>query len=81
LNIGCYKTAWTMAPKIRKATQEQDALYKLNGFIEMDDAYFGERTVTGKRWRGAGGKSSVMIAIGASAYRSGEAVFSEDGSN
>ena len=29
----------------------------------MDDAYFGERTVTGKRDRGAGRKRSVLIAV------------------
>jgi len=69
LNIGCYKTAWTMAHKIHKAMQERDARYKLNGFMEMDDAYFGERTVTGRRGRGAGGKSSVIIAIGTRAYK------------
>ena len=64
LKIGCYKTAWTMAHKIHKAMQERDTFYKLDGFMEMDDAFFGERTVTGKRGRGAGQKSSVIIAIG-----------------
>jgi transposase-like protein len=53
-----------MAHKIHKAMQEQDSLYQLGGLMEMDDAYFGERTVTGKRGRGAGGKSSVLIAVG-----------------
>lgn len=64
LEIGCYKTAWTMAHKIHKAMQERDTRYKLGGLMEMDDAYFGERTVTGKRGRGAGGKSAVIIAVG-----------------
>ncbi len=64
LHIGCYKTAWTMSHKIHKAMEERDTNYKLGGVPEMDDAYFGERTVTGKRGRGAGKKSSVIIAVG-----------------
>ena len=72
LQIGCYKTAWTMAHKIHKAMQERDSLYKLGGLLEMDDAYFGERTVTGKRGRGAGGKSSVLIAVGTRIYKDQE---------
>ena len=35
----------------------------------MDDAYFGERTLTGKRGRGAGDKSSVLIAVGTQKYK------------
>jgi len=69
LKIGCYKTAWTMAHKIHKAMQERDTQYKLSGLMEIDDAYFGERTVSGKRGRGAGGKSSVIIAIGIRIYK------------
>ena len=69
LEIGCYKTAWTMAHKIHKAMQERNAIYQLGGLIEMDDAYFGERTVTGKRGRGAGGKKSVLIAVGTQRYK------------
>jgi len=48
---------------------ERDANYKLGGVLEIDDAYFGERTVTGKRGRGAGGKTSVIIAVGTRRYR------------
>jgi len=69
LQIGCYKTAWTMSHKIHKAMHERDANYKLGGVLEIDDAYFGERTVTGKRGRGAGGKTSVIIAVGTRRYR------------
>ena len=69
LRIGCYKTAWTMAHKIHKAMQERDSNYKLGGIMEMDDAYFGERNVTGKRGRGAGNKSVVIIAVGTRVYK------------
>jgi transposase-like protein len=64
LDLGCYKTAWTMAHKIHKAMYEQDQATKLAGLIELDDSYFGERNVTGKRGRGAAGKKPVFIAVG-----------------
>lgn len=69
LQIGCYKTAWTMSHKIHKAMQERDANYKLGGIIEIDDAYFGEQTVTGKRGRGSAGKSCVIVAVGTHEYK------------
>ena len=58
-----------MSHKIHKAMQERDANYKLGGILEIDDAYFGERTVTGKRGRGAAGKSCVIIAVGTREYK------------
>jgi transposase-like protein len=58
-----------MAHKIHKAMHERDTLYKLGGLMELDDAYFGERTVSGKRGRGAAGKSSVIIAVGTRCYK------------
>jgi len=57
-----YLTAWTMSHKIRKAMQERNALYKLTALIEMDDAYFGGPE-HGKRGRGAGNKSKVLIGV------------------
>lgn len=57
-----YPTAWLIIHKIRKAMQDQDAPYKLNHFIEMDDAYFGSKS-KGKRGRGASNKSKVIIAV------------------
>ena len=57
-----YPTAWLIIHKIRKAMQDQDASYKLNHFIEMDDAYFGSKS-KGKRGRGASNKSKVVIAV------------------
>ena len=32
--------------------------------IELDDSYFGNRNVTGKRGRGAGSKNPVFVAVG-----------------
>lgn len=63
LNINLYKTAWMMAHKIRKALADRDARYKLAGLIEMDDGYFGQRKVPGKRGRGSENKSKVVVAV------------------
>ena len=53
-----------MAHKIHKAMHEQDQATKLAGLIELDDSYFGDRNVAGKRGRGAGNKKPVFIAVG-----------------
>ncbi len=63
LNIKQYRTAWLMAHKIRKALADRDSQYKLAGIIEMDDAYFGERQVSGKRGRGAEKKTKVIVSV------------------
>jgi len=41
LGIGSYRTAWLMAHKIRKAMSERNALYALNGTIEIDEILIG----------------------------------------
>ncbi len=63
LKINLYKTAWLMAHKIRKALADRDAKYKLGGLIEMDDSYFGEKGVSGKRGRGAENKAKVLVSV------------------
>ncbi|GBD86656.1 ISXO2-like transposase domain protein [bacterium BMS3Abin03] len=62
LEIKDYKTVWTMAHKIRKAMQDRDAQYKLAGLVEIDESLFGSST-SGKRGRGAQGKSLVIVAV------------------
>lgn len=62
LEIKDYKTIWTMAHKVRKAMKDRDAKYKLAGLVEIDESLFGPST-SGKRGRGAIGKSLVIIAI------------------
>jgi transposase-like protein len=64
LDIGSYKTAWTMSQKIRKAMADRDSQYKLAGLVEMDDSYYGAKNATGKRGRGADKKSKVVISVG-----------------
>lgn len=63
LKIKTYTNAWTMAHKIRKALMDRDARYQLSGILEMDDSYFGARQVSGKRGRGAEGKSKVLVSV------------------
>ena len=61
LELG-YRTAWTMLHKLRKAMGERDERYNLTGSIEMDDAFFGG-AAAGKRGRGAGNKSKVVVMV------------------
>lgn len=39
LSIGSYVTAWYMAHKLRRAMSMRDDRYKLDGQIEVDDAF------------------------------------------
>jgi transposase-like protein len=63
LDIGSYKTAWLMVHKIRQAMRTRDNNYSLNGLIELDDAYFGQKNKPGKRGRGSENKASVLAAV------------------
>lgn len=38
------KTAWAVLHKLRNASKEREALYKLCGSVEMDEAFFAEST-------------------------------------
>ena len=58
-----YQTAWTWCHNIRKAMQDRDMRYSLQGVIEVDDTYIGGKRKPGKRGRGAGGKVPVMLAV------------------
>jgi len=61
LGISYYRAS-LMAGKIRKAMEIRDERYKLDGFIELDESYFGAHK-SGKRGRGAAGKRPVMVAV------------------
>jgi len=52
-----YKTAWRMFKEIRKLMSED--VNPLTGQVEVDETYFGGKR-TGKRGRGASGKTIVM---------------------
>jgi transposase-like protein len=60
LGLGSYRTAWTWLHKLRRA-MVRPGRDRLAGVIEMDESYIGGGK-TGKRGRGAAGKSLVVIA-------------------
>lgn len=62
LGIKSYRTAWTMAHKVRKAMADRDASYQLANLVEMDDSYFGP-SGRGQRGRGTKGKVPVVVAV------------------
>ena len=57
-----YWVAWNMLQKIRTAMGQQDDKYKLQGLVEMDEAYFGGERKGGKWGRGTT-KSKVLVAV------------------
>lgn len=61
LELGSYKTAWTWLHKLRRAmiTPGRD---NLTGVIEVDETFYGGEK-SGKRGRGAEGKTIVAIAV------------------
>lgn len=57
-----YLTAWTMCQKIRHAMGERDKNYKMDGVVEIDEAFFGSPTEGGKRGRGTD-KTAVFVSV------------------
>jgi hypothetical protein len=57
-----YQTAWRMCHKIRYAMGERDKNYKLNGIVEIDEAFFGAPAEGGKRGRGTD-KTAVFVSV------------------
>ena len=57
-------TAWLIKPKLMAAMEARDAAKpKLQGRIEIDDAYLGGERSGGKRGRGAAGKTPFVAAV------------------
>jgi hypothetical protein len=66
LGLKRYEPVWAMVHKLRKAMGNRDALYTLEGMIEMDEGYFTVESSEiekdkGIRGRGAVGKSNAAI--------------------
>ena len=61
LGLGSYYTAWTWLQKLRRCTIRKDR-EKLSGRVEVDEFYIGGQK-SGKRGRGAEGKTIVYIAV------------------
>ena len=55
-------TAWAMNHKIMAVMARREGATRLGGRVEMDDAYLGDRR-SGKRGRGAAGKTSFVAAV------------------
>lgn len=60
LSLGSYKTAWVILHKMRRA-MIRPGRDRLSGTIQVDESYVGGKK-SGKRGRGASGKSLVFIA-------------------
>jgi transposase-like protein len=57
-------TAWLMKHKLMRAMAEREAgKPKLEGRVEIDDAYLGGERQGGKRGRGAAGKTPIVAAV------------------
>ena len=61
LGLGNYQTAWTWLHKFRRLMILSDRT-KLQGFVEVDEVLVGGKT-SGKRGRGAEGKSLIAVAV------------------
>lgn len=60
-----YQTIWRMMHKIREAMGNREALYKLHGMIEFDEAYIKKETSKNtelKRGKGSQGVQNVAVA-------------------
>jgi transposase-like protein len=57
-------TAWLMKHKLMRAMADREAQKpKLQGRVEIDDAYLGGERSGGKRGRGAAGKTPIVAAV------------------
>jgi len=57
-------TAWLMKHKLTRAMAEREAAKpKLEGRVEIDDAYLGGERPGGKRGRGAAGETPIVAAV------------------
>ena len=61
LGLGSYGTAWTWLQKLRRCTIRHER-EKLSGRVEVDEFFIGGRR-SGKRGRGAEGKTIVAVAV------------------
>lgn len=59
----CYRTAWRLKHKILEVMCERECLRKLEGRVEVDDAYLGGARPGGKRGRGSQNKVPFIAAV------------------
>lgn len=58
-----YKAAWLMKQKLMQVMQEREATRRLDGRVEIDDAYLGGERMGGKAGRGSENKVSFVAAV------------------
>jgi ribosomal protein L37AE/L43A len=58
-----YKTAWLLKHKLMQVMSEREATRKLDGRVEIDDAYLGGQLPGGKSGRGSENKVSFIPAV------------------
>jgi len=61
LGLGSYQTAWTWLHRLRRA-MVRPGRDRLSGTVEVDETYIGGAR-SGKRGRGAAGKTLVIVAV------------------
>lgn len=58
-----YPTAWLLHHKINRAMAQQDAIHRLSGAVQLDDAYLGGERAGGKVGRGSENKVPFVAAV------------------
>lgn len=59
----CYRTAWALKHKIMQAMAEREESRRLDGFVQIDDAYLGGELNGGKPGRGSENKQPFVVAV------------------
>lgn len=59
----CYRTAWRVKHKLMQAMQQREQTRRLEGRIEVDDAYLGGERQGGKVGRGSENKVAFVAAV------------------
>jgi transposase-like protein len=59
----CYRTAWRLKHKILEVMSERESERRLEGHVEVDDAYLGGANPGGKRGRGSENKVPFIAAV------------------
>ena len=71
LGLGSYKTSWAWLHKFRRL-MVLDGRSKLKGIVEVDEIFLGGKK-SGKRGRGAEGKSLIAVAVEVKGRKTGRA--------
>ena len=58
-----YPTAWLLHQKINRAMAKQDSTHRLDGTVQLDDAYLGGERAGGKPGRGSENKVPFVAAV------------------